>query len=143
MLYDLSKPLDVDRLHAKLKADLEAGSVVEYTRKTQRTPSQNRYLHFVLGVVALDTGNTLEYTKQEYFKRLVNADVFVIEKTDQYLGKVSVLRSTTDCTTEELSRAIDRFKRWAAENGIYIPDPEDSARLREVEIEMARASRWL
>ena len=44
---------------------------------------------------------------------------------------------------EQMSTAIDRFKRWAAENGIYIPDPEDAARLQDIEIQMARLRRYL
>ena len=45
--------------------------------------------------------------------------------------------------TYDLSREIDRFKRWAAENGIYIPEPEDEARLRDIAAEMERNRRYL
>lgn len=143
MLYNLTNDLDRERIRARLEADLQRGSVVEYTRKEQRTNNQNRYLHLVLGAVAIETGNDLEFTKQQYFKKLVNPDLFVLEKEDRLAGKVEVLASSRDLTVEQMSTAIDRFKRWAAENGIYIPDPEDAARLQEIEIEMARLSRYL
>ena len=143
MLYNLTNDLDRERIRARLEADLRRGSVVEYTRKEQRTNSQNRYLHLVLGAVAIETGNGLDFTKQQYFKKLVNPDLFVLEKEDRLAGKVEVLASSRDLTVEQMSTAIDRFKRWAAENGIYIPDPEDAARLQEIEIEMARLSRYL
>lgn len=143
MLYDLRKDLDAKRLLAKLDSDMKHGALVEYGRKTQRTPNQNRYLHLIIGVVAMETGNTLEYTKEVYFKRLVNAASFVREKEDPFLGKVQVLRSTRDLTVEETASTIDRFTRWAAENGIYIPAPEDEARLRDLEIEMGRMRSWL
>jgi hypothetical protein len=42
-----------------------------------------------------------------------------------------------------MSVAIDRFKRWAASEGIYLPDPEDSARLREIEMELDRMKSYI
>lgn len=143
MLYDLRQQLDVDRLRTRLSSDIRKGAVVDYTSKQLRTSNQNRYLHLVIGVVAMDTGNDIAYTKQEYFKRLVNPAIFVIQKDDPFLGTVEVLRSSAEVTAEEMRTAIDRFKRWAAENGIYIPEPEDQERLRQIEIEMGRMANWL
>ena len=143
MIYDLRNTLDQERFRTKALALLNKGAAVELTEKTGRTSNQNRYLHVILGVVAMDTGNTLDFTKQEYFKRLVNPDVFVVEVQDKLAGKVSVLRSSRDLTVEEMRVAIDRFQRWAAENGIYIPEPGDEDRLREIEIEMGRLRQWL
>lgn len=143
MTYDLRNSLDRERFRTKALSLMDKGAAVELTEKTGRTSNQNRYLHAILGVVAIDTGNTLDFTKQEYFKRLVNPDVFVVEIQDKLAGKVSVLRSTRDLTVEEMRVAIDRFQRWAAENGIYIPEPGDEDRLREIEIEMGRLRQWL
>ena len=56
---------------------------------------------------------------------------------------VPLLANLNGCTFEEMRIAIDRFQRWAAENGIYIPAPEDEDRLREIEVEMARMKTWL
>lgn len=143
MIYDLRNTLDQERFRTKALALLNKGVAVELTEKTGRTSNQNRYLHVILGVVAMDTGNTLDYTKQEYFKRLVNPDIFVVEKEDKFAGKISVLRSSRELTVEEMRVAIDRFQRWAAENGIYIPEPGDEERLRDIEIEMGRLRQWL
>lgn len=143
MIYDLRSPLDQERFRTKALALLNKGVAVELTEKTGRTSNQNRYLHVILGVVAMETGNTLDYTKQEYFKRLVNPGIFVVEKEDKFAGKVSVLRSSRELTVEEMRVAIDRFQRWAAENGIYIPEPGDEERLRDIEIEMGRLRQWL
>ena len=143
MLYNLSQQYDIDKLRMKLELDIRRGAVVEYARKEQRTPGQNRYLHLVIGVVAMETGNDLQFTKEQYFKRLVNPALFVRTKEDGFAGKVEYLLSSRDLTTEQMSEAIDRFKRWAAENGIYIPDPEDAARLQDIEIQMARMRRYL
>ena len=68
MLYDLSKPVDVDRIHTKLEADIRSGRLVSYERKEMRTTRQNSYLHLLLGAVAIETGNGLDFVKQEYFK---------------------------------------------------------------------------
>ena len=91
----------------------------------------------------MDTGVGLEYAKREYFKRLVNRDIFIIKKSDRFAGEVEDLRSSADLTIEEMSMAIDRFKRWGAENGFYMPNPEDTARLRDIEIEMGRLKMYL
>lgn len=143
MLYDLNNKLDVKRLLTRVDSDIRHGRVVEYGAKVKRTLNQNRYLHLIIGVVAMETGNQLEYTKQEYFKRLVNPALFVVEKEDRFLGKVQVLRSSKELTIQEMSTAIDRFRHWAAENGIYIPEIGDEERLRELEVEMSRMQRWL
>ena len=42
-----------------------------------------------------------------------------------------------------MSIAIDRFKRWGAENGIYMPNPEDILLLKEIEVEMGRMKSYL
>ena len=143
MTYNLANTLDQERFRLKAVQLLNKGAAVDLTEKTFRSPSQNRYLHAILGVVALETGNTVEYVKSEYFKKLVNPAVFIQHKEDKYVGDVAVLRSSRDLTVEEMRIAIDRFQRWAAENGIYIPQPEDEARIREIEIEMARAAKWI
>lgn len=143
MIYDLANELDRQRFRHRTAYLLEKGSKVEMSEKSFRTGGQNRYLHLLIGVVALDVGVTLDYAKQEYYKRLVNADIYCIEREDKFVGKVNVLRSSADLTKEEMAMSIDRFKRWGYENGIYMPNPEDEALLRDIEIEMARNRRYL
>lgn len=143
MTYNLAQSLDVARFNSRVALLKERGSVVELTEKVFRTSSQNRYLHAIIGVVAMETGVDLEYAKAEYFKRLCNPALFVRTVDDPYVGKTSVLRSSSLLNKEEMSEAIDRFKRWAAEQGIYLPEPEDTARLQDIEIEMARLRRYL
>ena len=144
MLYDLSKAVDVDRIRVKLEYDIAHKRLVSYERKEIRTKRQNSYLHLILGAVAVETGNTLDYVKQEYFKALVNPALFVRQIEDTFLHQQrNMLRSSRDLSTEEMSMAIDRFKKWAAENGIYLPEPGDEDRLREIALEMARQERYL
>ena len=143
MLYNLSNPLDRERFAARANALLQKGSVVELTEKTLRTLNQNSYLHLIIGAVAMDVGVTLEYAKREYFKKLVNADLFIRKEQDRFSGEIEVIRSSADLTKEEMSMAIDRFKRWGAENGFYLPSPDDKERLKYIEIEMGRIKQYL
>ena len=143
MTYDLSNARQLDQFNLRYRLLMERGAKVELRELTGRTQSQNRYLHLVLGVVAMETGNTLAFTKEKYFKLLVNGDIFCVMKDDPIMGRVQVLRSTTDLTIEEMAMSIDRFKKWAAENGIYIPEPEDAERLKDIELEMGRMKSYL
>lgn len=143
MTYDLSNGLHYHQFCDRADKLKERGAVVELRELSGRTKAQNAYLHLILGVVAMETGNTLAYTKDIYFKRLVNPDIFVREVDDLYVGKVQTVRSSADLTVETMSNAIDKFKRWAAEQGIYIPEPEDAERLRDIELEMGRMKSYL
>lgn len=73
----------------------------------------------------------------------MNPDIFEVKRGDPYLGEVTELRSSAALTVEEMSRAVDRLKLWAAQEGIYLPEPGDADRLRDIEIEMARMSGWI
>lgn len=143
MQYDLSNQLDRERLKARLTTLLKKGSVIDLTEKVFRSPRQNRYLHLLLGVVAMETGNTLEDVKREYFKGIVNKDIFVSYKVDNRGNTIATYRSTADLSEEQMSVAIDRFKRWGAENGIYLPNPEDLDLLKQIEIDMGRMNQYL
>lgn len=143
MTYNLDDDLCRKRIEARLKALLKKRCVVDLTEKTVRTGKQNRYLHAILGVVAIDTGNTLEYVKQVYFKRLVNPDIFIVEKDDPIAGRTTMIRSTADMTREEMSTAIDRFRFWAANEGFYLPSPDDESLIASVEYQMTIMKEYL
>lgn len=143
MQYNLNNPLDRERFKTRCNSLYQKEAVVELTEKAFRTPNQNRYLHLIIGVIAMETGVGLEYAKREYFKKLCNKDLFCVTMLDRYSGEVEVIRSSTELTKEEMSMAIDRFKRWASENGFYLPSPGDEELLRQIEIEMGRNRQYL
>lgn len=143
MIYNLSTPLDRERFAARANQQLQKGSVVELTEKTLRSRNQNSYLHLIIGAIAMEVGVTLDYAKREYFKRLVNKDLFIRKQQDRFSGEIEVIRSSADLTNEEMSMAIERFKVWASQNGFYLPSPEDAERLRDIEIEMGRMRQYL
>lgn len=145
MIYDLSNILDQDRFKRRCNALYKEGKVVELSeKKRRRTIPQNAYLHLILGWFAMETGNRLEFVKQEYFKRHINPDLFVIEIEDKHLGKVQVLRSSRDLDTSEMTTAIERFRNWASsEAGIHLPSPDEQAFLQAIEYEMMRQKEYL
>lgn len=144
-MYDLSNPIDLTRFRRRAeKFASGSGAVVELSEKRQRSLPQNRYLHLILGWYALETGNTLEYTKREYFKLHCNYDLFAHEVADRWRGKTYDLRSTRDLTTAELTTAIERFRKWSeTECGIRLPDPEETAFLQAIEVEMSQKAEWI
>ena len=143
MLYDLTSEMQRKSFLARVDNLMEKGAVVELTEKAFRSPNQNRYLHLLIGVVAIETGNTLEDAKKWYFKETCNSDLFHVQHRDKMGNYIDHIRSTAELTKEEMSMAIDRFKRWGAENGIYMPNPEDIHLLKEIEVEMGRMKLYL
>lgn len=143
MLYNLKDQLSRKRFSTRVKALWDAGAVVELTDKRRRTNPQNAYLHVAIGILAMETGNSLESIKQEVFKRKVNPDLFIVEKEDPILGHIQTLRSSRDLDKEEMSTAIDRYLKFCADNGVYIPSPEEEDMLREAEYEIAKIERYL
>lgn len=140
MIYDTSNPLDKANFLLRAKKLAESGKVIELTeKKPRRSLPQNRYLHVLLAYFGTQTGNTLEWVKQQYYKKLVNPDLFIREKEDKYLGKIKVLRSSADLDTSEFSLSIERFRNWASqEAGIYLPSADEYIIIQQMEIEIER-----
>lgn len=145
MIYDLNTEIDRERLTKRITALFSARKVVEVkVYQPKRTNAQNRYLHAILGEFAMQTGNTLEEAKTEYFKKYCNADLFLVRKTLKHIGTIEVLRSSAELDTAEMTTAIDRFRNWSAsEAGIYLPSPDEEAYLAAIEAEMQRHRDWL
>lgn len=143
MQYDLTSDFQRKAFLSRCDVLLDKGAVVEVTEKVFRSRNQNSYLHLLIGVVAMETGNTIDYCKEWYFKRLCNKDLFITTRKDRFAGEVEIIRSSAELTKEEMSIAIDRFKRWGADNGIYMPNPGDESLLKEIAIEMGRNKAFL
>lgn len=146
MLYDNSNPLQRENFLARANLLAQRGEVVELRSKRQRTLNQNAYLHIIIGYFAVQYGETPDYVKEEYFKKLVNPDIFIERKGwDKMIGRERVkCKSTADISIEQMSICIDRFRNWSAkEAGIYIPTAEEGVLLRSCEVEIAQAQRYL
>ena len=145
MMYNLSSQLDAQNAKTRLDLLIKRGCVIELTeKKPNRSLSQNAYLHLLLGYFASQTGNTLEWVKQQYYKKQCNPDLFIAEKQDPYLGTVRYVRSSADLKTDEMNLSIDRFRNWASmEAGIYLPDPTSKAELAQMAVEVERYKTYL
>ena len=145
MIYNTSNPVDKANFLLRAKKLAESGRVIELTeKKPRRSLPQNKYLHVLLAYFGTQTGNTLEWVKQQYYKKLVNPDLFIREKEDKYLGKIKVLRSSADLDTSEFSLSIERFRNWASqEAGIYLPSADEFIIIQQMEIEIERNKEYL
>jgi hypothetical protein len=145
MVYNLANPLDVQNAKTRLELLIKRGGIIELTEKKQkRTLNQNAYLHLLLGYFASQTGNTLEWVKQQYYKKLCNPDIFIGEREDKFLGHIRYIRSSADLRTDEMNLSIERFRNWSAnEAGIYLPDATNDAEIAALQIEVERYKTYL
>ncbi|MDR1089917.1 MAG: hypothetical protein LBL79_02485 [Prevotella sp.] len=145
MYFDLTTETGVKSLLTRVQFLIDKKKKVELTEKREkRTLSQNSYLHLIISWFCVETGNTLEFVKQEYFKRLCNPDIFLFERDDDYLGKVTIARSSRDIGTKQMTTAIDKFRNWSAsEAGIYLPEANEDKFLEHIQEEMNRQRQWL
>lgn len=130
MKYDLTIPLHRKKFAARCNALLrQSATCVELQDESKRTVSQNRYLHVIIRVLAMETGVTESYAKDVYFKQLANPDIFITTHVDPVTNaELQYLKSTATLTKDEMSRAINTFRHWSEEQGYYLPDatPDDT-----------------
>lgn len=145
MQYDLSNPLHKEQFKIRCNYLFSKGCIVELTeKKPKRTTQQNKCLHTLLGFFACETGNTLEYVKQNYYKKLVNPAIFTRRINDKFLGEMEVLRSSTDLDTAEMTTSIDRFRNWSASvAGIYLPAANEQQMLIYAQQEIERNKEFI
>ena len=136
MKYDLKQKLEKDRFERRVKQLLDKGKFVALTEiKPVRTNQQNRYLHLILSFFAIEYGETLAYVKLEFFKKLVNPNIFKTSHVNEKNGEVrDEWISTNQLDTKQLTEAIDRFRNWSSQTaGIYLPAPNEQDYLKQIE----------
>jgi hypothetical protein len=144
MLYDLRNPLDRERFKRRCNALFEKRGIVDLSEKTQRSSQQSKYLHLILSLLAIETGNSIDYVKEIFYKRTANKELYVREKEDGILGKVEYLRSSADLSKEEMTLSIDRLRDWSSQvAGIYLPAANEQEFLASIEYEMSRYRQWI
>jgi hypothetical protein len=127
MIYDLSNHIDLKKYEARFQYLKSKGKKVELKEvRKKRTLSQNNYLHLLLSYFGMETGYTLHESKV-LFKKL-SPEIFVYEKNGE-----KFLKSSADVDTKEMTIAIERFRNASAENGFYLPSPDDMGFLQEIE----------
>lgn len=145
MRYDGSNELHAAQTRARLEKLIRERKVFDLTeKKPQRSLSQNAYLHVILAYFACQYGETAEYVKREYFKKLVNPATFIREREDRFLGRIKYLRSSADLDRDEMTLCIDRFRNWSsAQAGIYLPSSDEGRMISLMEIEIERNKQYL
>lgn len=143
MIYDLSKPFDRERFETRVRFLSEKQRMVELTDVSRRSLNQNNYLHTILTYFANELGERMEYVKETYFKRMCNSDIFVYKQADRVTGEETErVRSTREISREDMTTAIERFRKFASDNGCYIPSSEEHEYLRQMEYENERMRVW-
>jgi len=133
MFYDLSIPAEVKSAQSRLDflvAKQKKISLVEKRRK--RTYRQNRYLYLLLGFFSIETGYTLDESKQIYKK--ASPDIYFYTKNNR-----PFIRSSADLDTKEMTLSIERFRNYSSEKGgIYLPSPNETEFLENIENQLER-----
>lgn len=124
MNYDLrnkqSRIKFIRRANSLLKSQRTNVKLID---ESNRTLNQNRYIHVLCRILALETGQTTEYAKQVYFKELANPTIFLTATKDPLTGKmITYTRSTCNLSIPDMRKAISGFHHWAADNGYYLPN---------------------
>lgn len=146
MIYNPEKEIDVQRAVEKIKYFVNKKKVFELIQKREtKTYPQIKYAHLIMGWFALEYGETTEYIKLQYFKKLVNPAIFEFEFINRKTGEVrKEYKSCADLTKDELRLAITRFRDYSSkEAGIYLPSSEDLPLLKQIEIEINNNKQYL
>lgn len=146
MRFNPNNPIDIQRAKERLNFLIEKKKVFDITAKKEtKTYPQLKYAHLIMGWFALEYGETLEYIKLEYFKKLVNPEIFEFEFTNRKTGEVRTsYKSCANVSKEELRLAITKFRAYSTkEAGIYLPDATDLVFMQQIEIEINNNQQYL
>ena len=124
MIYDLSNKAHRKQVVNRVNGFLRRKTgLLNITDETPRTLNQNKYLHVLIRILALETGVTEDYAKSMYFKRMANPEIFIKKRFDSLTGEeIEYLESSSYLSTEVMSRAIDKFRIWSEDKGYYLPE---------------------
>ena len=143
-IYKLSEEYDRIRFEKRIRSLYDNKKTVEVKELTGRTPKQNRYLHLIIGYLAIETGNTLEYVKTEYYKKASNKELYVTTVRDDILKCDNiVLRSSSKLSKEEMTLSIERFRNWGSQQGYYLPSADEKEIVQHIEIEYEKHKQYL
>lgn len=145
MKYNLENNHEYEQAKIRLDIYFKNGYFIELKRiLPKRTNLQNAYLHLILGWFAIEFGETMDYVKVEFFKKICNPELFLIDRINPKTGEIRKdLRSSADLDTKELTTAIERFRNWSSNEGIYLPEPNEDKFLKQIECEMERYREYL
>lgn len=145
MKYDLKNIVDINRAKDYFDVLIQRKVLIELKqRRGQRTYKQNRYLHLLLGYIALETGHSLPYIKEEVFKIKLSPDIFNPKEQKGRLGVEKITRSSAKIDTKEMTIAIDRFIDWSKDElNIQLPKPNEKEYIAQLEAELEHQKEWI
>jgi len=145
MIYDLNNPYDVTKAKEAFSDMIESKGTIELKKKLPiRSDAQNRYLAVLLRYLASQIGYSEEEVKVDIYKRLVNRDIFELEKVNKQGNTVKYLRSSSDLATDEMALSITKLRNYSSsEVGIYLPPPTDQQYLSYLEKEVEKYKEYL
>lgn len=146
MIFNSTIELDKKRAIQRINFFIEKGKTFELSeKKERRSIRQNKYLHLILGWFALEYGETIDYVKQEIFKKQINPEIFRTEFINKKTGEIrDAWKSSAVLDTGQMTLAIDRFRDYSAkEAGIYLPEPKDLIYLQQIENELENNKQYL
>lgn len=137
MKYSTANPNEAEAAREYLNQLIEGKKTVEIKRVIKRrTINQNSYLHLLLNAFGLHFGYTTQEAKVLY-KRL-NKDIYAYEK-----GTEVFFRSSADLDTQEMTKSIERFRQFSAEQDYPLPLATDEAALMSLGNAIEQAQHYL
>lgn len=143
MWYNLKNPLEIDKFKDRAIELRNKGAIVELTEKKPRSLQANKYLHLMLSKFALEYGYTLDEVKTHFYKVVVNPDLFVRERVDKFSGEIyKYVRSSTELTSDEMSKSIETFREfWLEEGGYRFPSSDEYIALLHIQHDVENESK--
>lgn len=142
MWYNLKNPLEIDQFKGRVTELRNKGAMVELTEKKPRSLQQSKYLHLMLSKFALEYGYTLDEVKTHFYKSVVNPELYVRERVDKFSGEIyKYVRSSTELTSDEMSKSIEAFRDfWFEEGGYRFPSSDEYIALLHIQHDVERQS---
>jgi hypothetical protein len=135
MIYHL--PKDTDKFKAAFDKLIEYAGRVELKKLfPKRSLNQNNYLHLILSHFGIEFGYTLNEVKQIY--KDVNSEIYSYQKNEK-----TFYRSSAEPDTKEMTQSIEKFRDYSAENGCYLPAPDEQHFLDHIRNEIEKHKQWL
>jgi hypothetical protein len=137
MIFNLREEIQRTKAIEYFKKCLDDGSRIELKKLfDKRSLNQNSYLHLILGWYGLEFGYTTNEAKQEY--KRINRDTYIYEKKGQYY-----IKSSSELTTKEMTDTIEKFRNHSANEGLYIPAPNESDKIDYIKNEIEKNKQYL
>jgi hypothetical protein len=138
MRYNLKNDSQSKEASTFLASCILRGKTVELkVVRANRSLQANAYYHLLLQICASEWGYSLQEMKIIH-KRDISPSVFIYYKNDRPFTK-----SSADLDSKQLSDAIEQLKKYSAEQGLVLPEPNDEEKLRYYERKIQNDSRYL